>query len=87
MNFLVNTIHIFSANIRIELGIKKCGVMYPKRSKIQSLAGIKLLTRELNKLERKYTNILVERNHAEGRERTEDGIFLKIEVGVELIIH
>lgn len=39
---LVNTVHCFSANLRMEFRLKKCDIMYMKRVKVQFLSWIEL---------------------------------------------
>ena len=41
-NTLVRTVHVFSTDIGMEFGIKKCGILTMKRSKIVKNEGIKL---------------------------------------------
>ena len=44
---LVNTAHIFSTDIGLELGLKKCGVLVLKRGKVVRCEGIKLRDRQV----------------------------------------
>ena len=41
-NMLVRTVYVFSTNIGMEFGIKKCGILTTKRGKILKSEGIKL---------------------------------------------
>ena len=41
-NTLVGTVHVFSTNIGMEFGIKKCGILTMKRGKIEKSEEIKL---------------------------------------------
>ena len=41
-NTLVRTMHVFSTDIGMEFGIKKCGILTMKRGKIVKSEGIKL---------------------------------------------
>ena len=41
-NTLVRTVHVFSTDIGMEFGIKKCGILTMKRVKIVKSEGIKL---------------------------------------------
>ena len=41
-NTLVRTVHVFSTDIGMEFGIKKCGILTMKRGKIVKSEGIKL---------------------------------------------
>ena len=38
----MNTVHIFSTDVEIECGLRKCGVLVWKRGKILSCEGIEL---------------------------------------------
>ena len=42
MNAHVRTVHVFSTDIRMEFGIKKCGIFTMKREKVVRCEGIKL---------------------------------------------
>ena len=42
MNTLVRTVHVFSTDIRMDLGMKKCGILTMKRGKVVRCEGIKL---------------------------------------------
>ena len=46
---LVRTVHVFSTNIAMEFGIKKCGILTVKRGKIVKSEGIKLPEGEMMK--------------------------------------
>ena len=39
-NMLVRTVHVFSTNISMEFGIKKCGILTMKRGKIKNIEEI-----------------------------------------------
>ena len=41
-NTLVRTVYVFSTNIGMEFGIKKCGILTMKRGKIVKSEGINL---------------------------------------------
>lgn len=40
MSSLVNTVHSFGTDIRIEFRLKTCGILYMKLGKVNSLSGI-----------------------------------------------
>ena len=40
-NMFVRTVYVFSTNISVKFGIKKCGILTMKRSKIVKSEGIK----------------------------------------------
>ena len=42
MDTLVRTVHVFSTDIRMELGMKKCGILTMKRGEVVRCEGIKL---------------------------------------------
>ena len=48
-NALVRTVYLFSTNIGMEFGIKKCGILTMKRSKIVKSEGIKVPDGEVMK--------------------------------------
>ena len=48
-NTLVRTVHVFSTDIGMEFGIKKCGILTMKRGKIVKSEGIKLPDGEVMK--------------------------------------
>ena len=48
-NILVRTVHVFSTDIGMEFGIKKCRILTMKRDKIAKSEGIKLPDREVMK--------------------------------------
>ena len=48
-NTLVRTVYLFSTNIGMEFGIKKCGILTMKRSKIVKSEGIKVPDGEVMK--------------------------------------
>ena len=48
-NTLVRTVHVFSTDIGMEFGIKKCGILKVKRGKIVKIEGIKLADGEVMK--------------------------------------
>ena len=48
-NTLVRTVHVFSTDIGMEFGIKKCGILTMKRGKIVKREGIKLPDGEVMK--------------------------------------
>ena len=48
-NTLVRTVHVFSSEIGMEFGIKKCGILAMKRGKIVKSEGIKLPDGEVMK--------------------------------------
>ena len=56
---LVRTVHVFSTDIGMEFGMKKCGVLTMKRGKVVRCEGIKLLNNEVMKEVEKegYTNV------------------------------
>ena len=41
-NMLMRTVHVFSTDIGIKIGIKKCRILTMKRGKIVNSEGIKL---------------------------------------------
>ena len=49
LSMLVRTVHMFSYDIDMEFGIKKCGVSTLKRGKIVRSEGIKLMDGEMMK--------------------------------------
>ena len=59
---LVPTVEVFSQDISIEFGIKKCGVIIMNREKVKSLDGIELPNgekiREIEEAGYKYLGIL-----------------------------
>ena len=48
-NTLVRTVYVFSTNIGMEFGIKKCGILTTKRSKIVKSEDIKVPDEEVMK--------------------------------------
>ena len=48
-NTLVRTLHVFSTDISMEFGIKKCGILTMKTGKILKSEGIKLPDGEVMK--------------------------------------
>ena len=48
-DMLVRTVYVFSTNIGMEFGIKKCGILTMKRGKIVKSEGIKLPDGEVMK--------------------------------------
>ena len=48
-NTLVRTVYVFSTDIGMEFGIKKCGILTMKRGKIVKSEGIKLPNGEVMK--------------------------------------
>ena len=48
-NMLVRTVYVFSTNIRMEFGIKKCGILTMKRGKIVKSERLKLPDDEVMK--------------------------------------
>ena len=48
-NTLVRTVHMFSTDIGMEFGIKKCAILTMKRGEIVKSEGIKLLDGEVMK--------------------------------------
>ena len=48
-NTLVRTVHVFSTDIGMEFGIKKCGILTMKRGKIVKSEGIKLTDADVMK--------------------------------------
>ena len=58
----VQTVHTFSMDIRMELGIKKCGVLVLKRGKTVKMEGIVLtdgqVVKEIDESEFKYLCIM-----------------------------
>ena len=59
MDTLARTVHVFSTDIGMEFGMKKCGVLTMKRGKVVRCEGIKLLNNEVMKEVEKegYTNV------------------------------
>ena len=49
MDTLVRTVHVFSTDIGIEFGMKKCGILTMKRGKVVRCEGIKLPNCEVMK--------------------------------------
>ena len=49
LDTLINTVHIFSSDIGMEFGMKKCGVLILKRGKVSEVEGITLPTGEVMK--------------------------------------
>ena len=48
-NTLVRTVYVFSTDIGMEFGIKKCGILTMKRDKIEKSEGMKLPDGEVMK--------------------------------------
>ena len=48
-NTFVRTVYVFSTDIGMEFGIKKCGILTMKRGKIVKSKGIRLPDREVMK--------------------------------------
>ena len=46
LDTLLNTVHIFSKDIKMEFGISKCGILLMKRGKLAKIDGITVLTSE-----------------------------------------
>lgn len=46
---LLKIVHSFSIDVRMEFGFQKYGISYRERDKVQSIAGIELLSRGLVK--------------------------------------
>ena len=42
MDSLVQTVHVFSEDIRMEFGIEKCAMLVMEKGKIEKLVGIEL---------------------------------------------
>ena len=49
MDTLVRTVHVFSTDIGMEFGMKKCGILTMKRGKVARCEGIKLPNSEVMK--------------------------------------
>ena len=49
MDTLVKTVHIFSTDIGMEFGTKKCGILTMKRGKVVRCEGVKLPNCEVMK--------------------------------------
>ena len=49
MDKLVRTVHVFSTDIGMEFGMKKCGILTMKRGKVARCEGIKLPNSEVMK--------------------------------------
>ena len=49
IDFLVETVHLFSEDIGMQFGIKKCGVLIMERGKVIREDGIRLSDRQLMK--------------------------------------
>ena len=49
MDTLVKTVHVFSTDIGMEFGTKKCGILTMKRGKVVRCEGIKLPNCEVMK--------------------------------------
>ena len=62
MDSLVKTVHVFSTDIGIELGLSKCGVLVLKKGKIVKQNGISLpngdLMKEIDEHGYKYLGIV-----------------------------
>ena len=62
MHTLVRTVHVFSTDIVMEFGMKKCGILTMKRGKIVRCEGIKLpnseVMEEVEKEGHKYLGIV-----------------------------
>ena len=62
-NRLVKTVYVFSTNIGMEFGIKKCGILTMKRGEIIKSERIKLPDSDVMKqMDRKGTHIQLELN-------------------------
>ena len=59
---LINTVHCFSTDIKMEFGLKKCGVLILRRGKIEQIEGIPLpnadVMKQIDKEGYKYLGIL-----------------------------
>ena len=62
INSLLSTVQIFSNDVKMEFGIKKCGVLVMKRGKVTLPKGIELpsgyTTKDIDKEDYKYLGIL-----------------------------
>ena len=62
MDSLVNTVRIFSEDIKMEFGLSKCGVLIMKRGKVVKSEGIRMpngmMMKNIEEGEYKYLGIL-----------------------------
>ena len=91
LDTLLNTVHIFSQDIKMEFGISKCGILLMKRGKLPKVDGITVPTGEkIEEIDKdkgyKYLGIL----EADGIKSSEikiniKKIFKTIEIDIEVI--
>ena len=78
VNGLVSTVHIFSKDIGIEFGIKKCGVLVMRREKVVLSEGVKMPDGEkIGEVRKMYISILVFQNTTKSNKRERKENFWK----------